>query len=130
MPDYDRASRQAEELRRGLDAIIRNEVKDPRIPEMFSILKVDLTRDLKYAKVYISVMLKEEAEKKAMLKALKGASGFIRRELGKKIIIRSMPELSFVLDDSIEYSVHINRLLEQISTKEEDAKTDGEDQES
>ena len=71
MPDYDRASRQAEELRRGLDAIIRNEIKDPRIPEMFTILKVDLTRDLKYAKVYISVMLQEEAEKKAMLKALK-----------------------------------------------------------
>ena len=76
MPDYDRASRQAEELRRGLDAIIRNEIKDPRIPEMFTILKVDLTRDLKYAKVYISVMLQEEAEKKAMLKALKGAVSY------------------------------------------------------
>lgn len=126
MPDYDRASRQAEELRRGLDAIIRNEIKDPRIPEMFTILKVDLTRDLKYAKVYISVMLQEEAEKKAMLKALKGASGFIRRELGKKVIIRSMPELTFVLDDSIEYSVHINQLLEKIASDNEESETDGE----
>ena len=126
MPDYDRASRQAEELRRGLDAIIRNEIKDPRIPEMFTILKVDLTRDLKYAKVYISVMLQEEAEKKAMLKALKGASGFIRRELGKKVIIRSMPELTFVLDDSLEYSVHINQLLEKIASDNEESETDGE----
>lgn len=126
MPDYDRASRQAEELRRGLDAIIRNEIKDPRIPEMFTILRVDLTRDLKYAKVYISVMLQEEAEKKAMLKALKGASGFIRRELGKKVIIRSMPELTFVLDDSIEYSVHINQLLEEIASDKEESETDGE----
>lgn len=126
MPDYDRASRQAEEFRRGLDAIIRNEIKDPRIPEMFTILKVDLTRDLKYAKVYISVMLQEEAEKKAMLKALKGASGFIRRELGKKVIIRSMPELTFVLDDSIEYSVHINQLLEEIASDKEESETDGE----
>lgn len=126
MPDYDRASRQAEELRRGLDAIIRNEIKDPRIPEMFTILKVDLTRDLKYAKVYISVMLQEEAEKKAMLKALKGASGFIRRELGKKVIIRSMPELTFVLDDSIEYSVHINQLLETIASDKKESETDGE----
>ena len=126
MPDYDRASRQAEELRRGLDAIIRNEIKDPRIPEMFTILKVDLTRDLKYAKVYISVMLQEEAEKKAMLKALKGASGFIRRELGKKVIIRSMPELTFVLDDAIEYSVHINQLLEKIASDKEESETDGE----
>ena len=126
MPDYDRASRQAEELRRGLDAIIRNEIKDPRIPEMFTILKVDLTRDLKYAKVYISVMLQEEAEKKAMLKALKGASGFIRRELGKKVIIRSMPELTFVLDDSIEYSVHINQLLDEIASDKEESETDGE----
>ena len=126
MPDYDRASRQAEELRRGLDAIIRNEIKDPRIPEMFTILKVDLTRDLKYAKVYISVMLQEEAEKKAMLKALKGASGFIRRELGKKVIIRSMPELTFVLDDSIEYSVHINQRLETIASDKKESETDGE----
>ena len=123
MPEYDRISRQAEEMRRGLDAIIRSEVKDPRIPEIFSILKVDLTRDLKYAKVHISVMLEDENEKKAMLKALKGASGFIRRELGRRIILRSMPELSFVLDDSIEYSVHINHLLEQISQPQ-----DGEDQ--
>lgn len=93
---------------------------------MFTILKVDLTRDLKYAKVYISVMLQEEAEKKAMLKALKGASGFIRRELGKKVIIRSMPELTFVLDDSIEYSVHINQLLEEIASDKEESETDGE----
>ena len=71
-------------------------------------------------------MLQEEAEKKAMLKALKGASGFIRRELGKKVIIRSMPELTFVLDDSIEYSVHINQLLEEIASDKEESETDGE----
>ena len=114
------------EVQKELSTIIRNEIKDPRIPEMFTILKVDLTRDLKYAKVYISVMLQEEAEKKAMLKALKGASGFIRRELGKKVIIRSMPELTFVLDDSIEYSVHINQLLEEIASDKEESETDGE----
>lgn len=61
-----------------------------------------------------------------MLKALKGASGFIRRELGKKVIIRSMPELTFVLDDSIEYSVHINQLLEKIASDKEESETDGE----
>ena len=118
MPGFDRVDRQAEELRRGLDAILRSEVKDPRIPEMFSITNVELTRDLKYAKVSVSAMVQSEQEKKDMLKALRSASGFIRHALGQEFILRAIPELTFVFDDSIAYSVHISSLLREIATEE------------
>lgn len=115
MPGFERVDRQTEELKRGLDQIIRSSVKDPRIPEVFSITKVELTKDLKYAKVHISAMTNNEDERKAMLKALKGATGFIRHELGKTIIMRAIPELRFEFDTSIEYAIHIQSLLNQIS---------------
>lgn len=115
--------RQAEEIRRGLDNILRNQVKDPRIPEVFSITGVELARDLKHAKVSISAMTATEQEKKDMLKALRSASGFIRHALGQEVILRAIPELTFVVDDSIAYSVHIASLLRDISTdKNEDKK--------
>lgn len=117
MAGYDRVDRQAEEIRRGLDNVIRNQVKDPRIPEVFSITKVELARDLKHCKVAVSAMTASEQEKKDMIKALRSASGFIRRALGQEIILRAMPELHFEMDDSIEYSVHINQLLRSISTE-------------
>lgn len=116
MPGFDRVDRQAEEIRRGLDNILRNQVKDPRIPEVFSITGVELARDLKHAKVSISAMTATEQEKKDMLKALRSASGFIRHALGQEVILRAIPELTFVVDDSIAYSVHIASLLRDIST--------------
>ena len=127
MPGYDRVDRQAEELKRGLDSVIRNQVKDPRIPEVFSITNVELTRDLKHAKVSISAMTADEKQVKEMLKALKSATGFIRHALGQEIIMRSIPELQFVADDSIAYSVHIASLLRDISHKDEEQeeKNDG-----
>ena len=70
MPGYDRVDRQAEELKRGLDSVIRNQVKDPRIPEVFSITNVELARDLKHAKVSISAMTADEKQVKEMLTAL------------------------------------------------------------
>ncbi len=120
MAGFDRVDRQTEEVRRGLDNIIRNQVKDPRIPAMFSLTNVELARDLKHCKVGVSAMTATEEEKKEMLKALRSASGFIRRQLGKEIILRAIPELHFELDDSIEYSVHINQLLRSISTENKD----------
>ena len=117
MAGFDRVDRQAEEIRRGLDSVIRNQVKDPRIPDMFSITKVELARDLKHCKVFVSTMSANDTEKKDMLKALRNAAGFIRRGLGQEVIMRAIPELHFELDDSIEYSVHINQLLRSISTE-------------
>ena len=111
MPAYNRIDRISEEVKRELSVVIR-ELKDPRLPNMVSVVTVRVTKDLKYAKAYISVMGSEEVQKNA-LEALKSASGFIRREIGHRINLRITPEFSFVLDNSIEYGAHINEVLKK-----------------
>jgi len=100
-----------EEVRRELANIIR-ELKDKRIPMMTSVVAVNVTNDLRYAKAYISVMGDEETQKKAM-EGLKSAAGFVRREIGKRIDLRYTPELIFELDHSIEHGAHIEELLKK-----------------
>jgi len=98
-----------EEVRREISSVIR-ELKDSRIPMMTSVVAVNVTNDLRYAKVYVSVMGDEETKKQA-LKGLKSAAGFVRRELGKRMDIRYTPEPVFELDNSIEHGAYINSLL-------------------
>lgn len=111
---FKRTDRISEEIKKELSSVIRD-LKDPRIPMMISVVSVNVTSDLRYAKAYISVMGTDE-EKKAALKALGSAQGFIRREIGGRIKLRCVPEFSFVEDTSIEYGAHINKLLHDIST--------------
>jgi len=104
-----------EEVLRELSVIIR-ELKDTRIPLMTSVVSVNVTKDLKYAKVYVSVMGEPEVRKEA-LKGLKSAAGFVRRELAQKLDLRNTPEILFELDDSIEKGAHINKIINEISKK-------------
>ena len=99
------------EVMRELANIIRS-LKDTRIPLMTSVVKVSVTSDLRYAKAYISVMGDEETKKKAM-EGLKSASGYIRREIGKRIDLRYTPEFIFELDNSIEHGARIEELLKR-----------------
>lgn len=108
---FDRIDRISEEVRRALDQIIRDEVSDPRVGGTWSILRADVTRDLRYCKVRVTVL--EENKRKDMMAALKSASGFIRRELGKKVDLRYTPELIFELDVNIEYAAHIQEVLRE-----------------
>ena len=104
-----RADRMNEDIMRELCAIIRT-VKDPRVSDLISIVRVEVTNDLSYATCYVSAF--EGHEKSAeSVKGLKSAAGYMRRELGKALDLRHVPELRFVADDSIEHSAHINRLL-------------------
>ena len=112
-----------EEVRRELSAVIR-ELKDSRIPMLTSVVAVNVTNDLSYAKCYISVMGDDEVKKNAIL-GLKSASGFIRREIGRRINIRHTPEFIFELDRSIEHGAHINQVLSEIIRSTDDA--DGEE---
>ena len=112
MANYQRTDRISEEIRKHLSDIIR-ELKDPRIPLMTSVVSVSVTKDLKYAKAYISVMGDEETKSEA-IKGLKSAAGFIRREIGSRVLLRALPEFSFVLDTSIEHGAHINELLHSV----------------
>ena len=87
------------------------EVKDPRVSKLLSIVKVDVSGDLSYATIYVSAI--EGAEKtKESVKALKGAAGYLRRELGSKMKLRKVPELRFVADDSINISANISKIIE------------------
>ncbi len=109
MSSYQRIDRISEEVRREVDKVIREELNDPRIAGTFSITRAEVTGDLRYAKIYVSVL--EEDRRKELLDALKKAKGYIRRALGKRIIIRYTPELIFVSDQNIEYGVHIAKVL-------------------
>ncbi|MBP3655760.1 MAG: 30S ribosome-binding factor RbfA [Clostridia bacterium] len=113
---FERTDRIAAEIMREAERIIREDVSDPRTDCMFSITHVDVTRDLRYAKVYISIY--EEARREPMMKALKSAAGFIRHNLGRRVQLRYTPELLFELDTTIEYGVHIASLLNQVRKNE------------
>lgn len=113
---YHRSERVAEEIKREISMIIRDDVKDPRISDMLSIVKVDASRDLSYAKVYVSVLGSDE-EKEETIEGLKSASGFIRKELAAILQLRYVPELTFILDSSIEYSVHISKKIDELHNK-------------
>lgn len=120
MPGYERSDRYNEEIKRGLTEILRSEVKDPRVPELISITRVEAARDLSSAKIYVSAMI-DEKQAKDMLKFFKDAQGFLRRELGRKVILRSIPELQFVWDRNIEYGVRIADVLRSIEPEQRDA---------
>lgn len=106
---FDRIDRISEEVRRELDRVLREDMRDPRLSGMFSIVRADVTRDLRFCKVRVSVLEKDKREQ--VLAALKSGAGFIRRELGKRVQLRYVPELIFELDTNIEYAAHINELL-------------------
>lgn len=89
------------------------EIKDPRVAgHMISVTRVDTTGDLRYAKVYLSVMNLEN--EKEFMKGIKSAGGWLRKELGSRVSLRYTPELVFELDHSIEYGAHINDILESL----------------
>ncbi|MBQ9949795.1 MAG: 30S ribosome-binding factor RbfA [Clostridia bacterium] len=108
-----RLDRINEEVKKTLSEIIR-ELKDPRISPMTTILMAEVTNDYKHAKVRVSVYDKDDSVREETVKALNYAKGFIARELGKRMDIRRLPELHFTLDSSIEYSVHISDILEEL----------------
>lgn len=115
---YNRINRISEEVKKELYNIVRNEMKDPRLSEIITITKVDVTKDLRYAKVFVSVFGNEE-QKASSLKALKSAAGFIRHEISGRIELRYTPEFIFELDNSIEYGMHISALINDINKSNE-----------
>jgi len=101
------------EFKRVLSDIIKNEMKDPRISEMASVTHVELSRDLKYAKAYISVYDTEKL-RKSTIETLTHAEHFIKNEVGARMRLRRLPEIRFILDTSIEYSSKISELLKKV----------------
>ncbi len=117
------------EVQRVLAETIRGEIKDPRISPWTSVVAVEVAPDLKSCKAWISVLGDEEARNNTLL-GLKSAEGFIRRQLAKTINLRNTPEITFVMDQSIEYGVNMSRKIDEvIASDEENAKTVTEEQE-
>ena len=114
------------EVQKELSTIIRNEIKDPRIHPMTSVMAVEVAPDLKTCKAYISVLGEKEA-KEATIKGLKSAEGFIRRKLAHTINLRNTPEIRFVLDQSIEYGVSMSKLIDDVNSHSEKREDEHED---
>ena len=112
-----RVGRINEEIQRELADQLRR-LKDPRVSSgMVSIIRVDTTGDLRYARVYVSAL--DKSREKEVLKGLKSASGFLRRELGRALQLRYTPELQFIADDSIQHGAHILEVLRQVEREDE-----------
>ncbi|MGI6648244.1 MAG: 30S ribosome-binding factor RbfA [Bacillota bacterium] len=118
---FHRANRLAEEMKKEVSQILREEIKDPRVG-FVSVTRVEVSSDLRYAKVFISVLGSQE-ERQEVARALKRAGGFIRSELARRIRLRFTPELTFKIDDSIEHGVRIANILDQV--KNDDLKSGG-----
>lgn len=116
------------EVQRELSEIISRELKDPRILPMTTVVAVEVTPDLKFCKAFISVLGSEEAGKET-IKGLKSAMGFIRTQLARRVNLRNTPEITFVLDQSIEYGVNMTRLINEVTSGLSDEEKAEESQE-
>ena len=118
----NRLARTNDDIQRVISSLLRN-VKDPRVQQgMISVTRVETTGDLRYSKIWLSVMgMKDEKEFK---KGLKSASGWLRRELGSSMNLRYTPELVFEIDHSIEYGAHISQVINSLETKQDEGDND------
>ena len=112
----NKLARTNDDIQRVVSSLLRN-VKDPRVQQgMISVTRVETTGDLRYAKVFVSVLEKDRG--RDVLKGLKSAGGYLRREIGARLQLRYTPELVFELDDSIAHGAHIIDLIEALHRKE------------
>ena len=107
------------EVQRQLSTIISRGIKDPRVSPMTTVVAVEVAPDLKTAKAYVSVLGDEEAQKNT-LAGLKSAEGYIRRELARTVNLRNTPQIKFVVDQSIEYGVHMSKIIDDVRSKDGD----------
>lgn len=117
---FSRANRVGEEIRKEVSQLIREELKDPRLG-FLTITSVEVTNDLRYSKIFVSIFGNEEA-KKNTLSALKSAAGFLRSELGKRLRLRYTPDLLFHFDESIEHGAKMSKLINEVIKADEEGK--------
>lgn len=112
------------EVQREMSQIIREDLKDPRIHPMTSVMSVEVTPDLKFAKIFVSVLGDDEAKEKTM-EGLKKSAAFARRQLAHRMNLRNTPELTFVLDTSIEYGVMMSKRIDELNHHSEEGEDGG-----
>lgn len=112
-----RPEKLAEAIKQEMSGLLKGELKDPRIG-FATITGVDVTSDLQYAKIHVSVMGSTEEQESTMY-ALQNAQGFIRKELGKRVRLRRVPEITFKLDESMEYGAKMMEILKGLNNPHE-----------
>jgi len=119
MSNY-RMQRVNSEVQKAVMEIINGSVKDPRLSDIISVTGAEVDQDLKNAKIFLSIYSGDPASKQANFDAIKSSAGFIKRELSRKLPhIRQVPNLNFFIDESLDYSDKINRILGDISKNEQ-----------
>src|SRR5690606_10045401 len=116
-------NRISEEIRKVISELLSRELKDPRISPLTSVTKVEVTNDLSYAYIYISVLGNDE-DKANTINGLQSAKGYIKREIGNRIDLRLIPELVFRLDESIEQGIYISQLIDKVSREDREKRGD------
>ncbi len=112
-------------LKEVISDVIHNKVKNPHIKKLATVTRVSITKDLRHAKVYISI-IGDDKEREETLNALQSASGFISTNASKQVVMRFFPELKFILDDSAEQHARIEELLKEVQSEREKRQSDDE----
>lgn len=112
-----RLNRINEELKKEISRVFTFELKNPNVTGLLSVTRAKITPDFKYAKIYVSVLNSKDIDK--TMQGLKDSAGFIRSQIAKTINLRVTPELSFELDDSVEYGMRIDNILKEINSKKQ-----------
>lgn len=123
MASYNRTKRIAEEIKKVISSMLISGIKDPRITSMVSVTDVEVTNDLSYAYVYVSILGGDE---ESTLEGLKSACGYIRREVGKSIKIRHTPEIIFKIDDSLLKGMYMDELIKKVNNGYKDSSEENE----
>lgn len=123
--DIKRVRRIAGEMQKEISMIISNGIKDPRVSPMASVTAVDLKNDLQFAKIYISV-LGDDKEKQDTIDGLKSSIGFIKKELGERLKLRHIPDITIHLDESIERGIYMEKLISEVMKKDNENRKNDE----
>jgi len=123
----ERTDRVEEEIKKVVSKIIDNGIKDPRVNGLISVTKVDVSKDMKYCKIYVSMLGTKDIDE--AMKGLESAKGVVRKEIGDRIRTFNTPEVKFIYDDSMEYGQHIDSIINSLNIKhdeDEEESTKGE----
>ena len=124
----ERAERIEEEIKKIVGSLIDNGIKDPRVNGLISVTKVEVSKDMKYCKIYVSMLGTKDKEE--ALKGLESAKGVVRKEIGDKIRTFNTPEVKFIYDDSMEYGQHIDNIINSLNISHDDEEVETEETET
>ncbi len=124
----ERAERVEEEIKKIVGSLIDNGIKDPRVNGLISVTKVEVSKDMKYCKIYVSMLGTKDKEE--ALKGLDSAKGVVRKEIGDKIRTFNTPEVKFIYDDSMEYGQHIDNIISSLNISHDDDEIESEVEET